>query len=233
MADLRVFAENLWVADGAVARDMGLIFTTRMTIARLPDGSIWIESPVPVAFETLKRIDDLGPVRWLLAATPRHVWRLDAWHTLFPEAQLWTSPHTAFTLQQGTLPLAGTLGDRPLQAWGDTFDQLVFRGNPLLEEVVYLHRPSKTVILGDMIQFNIPQEGRPLQNAIFKLAGIAPGHAGMGLDMRLTFLDRTAARRSLERLLSWDFDKLIIAHGPCIESDARRLVERAFRWLVH
>src|SRR5512146_2578082 len=114
---LHEFGKDLWVVDGPLVRDTGVWFTTRMTVAKLPDGSIWIESPVPVPFETLKRINDLGPVKWLLAATPRHVWRLSAWHTLFPEAQLWTSPHTLFTLQHGTLPLAGTLGIEPPQAW--------------------------------------------------------------------------------------------------------------------
>lgn len=126
-----------------------------------------------------------------------------------------------------------TLGDQPPLEWGDVFDQLVFRGNPLLNEVVHLHKPSKTVSLGDMIQFNVLQDGRPLQNFIFSLAGISPGHAGMGLDMRLTSVDRAGARRSLQRLLSWEFDKLIIAHGPGIEQDAEIFVERAFRWLAH
>jgi len=49
--------------------------------------------------------------------------------------------------------------------------------------------------------------------------------------MKMTFLNRSLARQSLERLLSWDFDKLIIAHGPCIESDAKQYIEKAFRWL--
>jgi hypothetical protein len=55
---------------------------------------------------------------------------------------------------------------------------------------------------------------------------------GVALDIRLSFTDRNLARRSLEKLLSWDFDKLIIAHGVCIEKDAKPFVERAFRWLV-
>jgi hypothetical protein len=28
-------------------------------------------------------------------STPRHFWRLDAWHTLFPDAQLVGSDHAA------------------------------------------------------------------------------------------------------------------------------------------
>ena len=35
-----------------------------------------------------------------------------------------------------------------------------------------------------------------------------------------------------QRLLSWDFDRLIIAHGPCIERDAKAFVTQAFRWLT-
>jgi hypothetical protein len=30
-----------------------------------------------------------------------------------------------------------------------------------------------------------------------------------------------------KRLLSWDFDTLIIAHGPCVETDAKEFVEKA------
>lgn len=43
---------------------------------------------------------------------------------------------------------------------------------------------------------------------------------------------RDLARPSLEKLLSWDFDKLIIAHGACIETNAKAFVERAFQWLL-
>ncbi|MFW9909595.1 MAG: hypothetical protein ACFFEF_13570 [Candidatus Thorarchaeota archaeon] len=47
----------------------------------------------------------------------------------------------------------------------------------------------------------------------------------------MSFTKRDLARKSLERLLSWDFDKLIIAHGDCIETDAKFFVEEKFRWL--
>jgi len=53
----------------------------------------------------------------------------------------------------------------------------------------------------------------------------------MGLDMPLTFLDRAAAGRPLQCLLSWDFDQLVIAHGDCVRRDAKTFVEGAFLWL--
>ena len=232
MTDLPAFAENVWIVDGPNVRDMGVMFTTRMAVVKLSDGSLWVNSPVSVPFDTLKRITELGPVKYLLAATPRHVWRLAAWHTLFPEAQLWAPRPTPFTLKKGRLPFTGILGDEPPQAWANDFDQLAFKGNPLIEEVLFFHKQSRTVILDDLIQIHPMVKGKPLRNALFKLEGVASPHGGVPLDIRLSFTNRDLARRSLEKLLSWDFDKLVIAHGVCVEKDAKPFVERAFRWLV-
>ena len=186
---------------------------------------------MPVSFETLTRITKWGPIRYLVAATPRHVWRLATWHTLFPDAQLWVPRPTPFTLQKGSLPLTGILKDMPPSDWSVDFDQLAFRGNPLIEEVFFFHKASRTVILGDFIQMHPSIKGQPLHNTLFRLEGVASPPGGVGLDFRLSFTNRKLARQSLDKLLSWDFDKLIIAHGACIEKDARLVVERAFHWL--
>jgi hypothetical protein len=229
-AAMRTFAPNVWIADGPNVRDFGVLFTTRMVVVKLADGSLWVDSPVPVAFDTLKHIAELGPVHYLITATPRHVWRPDTWHTLFPDAQLWVPRPTPFTLKKGHLPLSGILGDEPYHDWADELDQLAFKGNPLIEEVLFLHKDSRTVILDDLIQNHQLARRHPLRNALIALEGVAYPHGGVPLDIRLSFTDRNRARRSLEQLLAWDFDKLIIAHGPCVEHDAKPFVARAFRW---
>lgn len=40
---------------------------------------------------------------------------------------------------------------------------------------------------------------------------------GVPRDARWSFIDRGKARASLATLLSWDFDKVIVAHGACVE----------------
>jgi hypothetical protein len=232
MSDLSAFAESVWIVEGPSVRDMGVMFTTRMTVVKLCNGSLWVDSPVSVPSETLKRITEFGPVRYLVAATPRHVWRLSAWHTLFPGAQLWAPRPTPFTLKKGPLPFTGILGDLAPEGWADDLSQLAFKGNPLIEEVLFFHKPSRTVILDDLIQIHPRVEGKHFRNALFKLEGVLSPYGGVALDIRLSFIRRNLARRSLEKLLSWDFDKLIIAHGPCIEKDAKAFVERVFRWLA-
>jgi hypothetical protein len=136
-----------------------------------------------------------------------------------------------FTLKKGYLPFTGILGDAPNHDWADDFDQLAFKGNPLIEEVIFLHKESRTVILDDLIQINPMVRGKPLRNALFKIEGVAYPHGGVALDIRLSFTNRNLARQSLQKLLSWDFDKLIIGHGACIEKDAKPFVEQTFHRL--
>ncbi len=196
--ELQAFGKNLWIVDGPNVRDMFLTFTTRMTIVKLADGSLWINSPVSVSFDMLKQITALGSVKYLLSATPRHVWRLEAWHTLFPEAQLWAPQKSPFTLKKGHLSFTGILGEEPYEDWANDFDQLVFKGNPLIKEVFFYHKASKTVILDDLIQIHPIIKGRLFLNAFIKFEGVASPDGGVGLDLRLTFTNRNSARDSLK-----------------------------------
>ncbi|MFZ0884475.1 MAG: DUF4336 domain-containing protein [Candidatus Acidiferrales bacterium] len=226
------FADHLWVVEGPNVRDFGAIFTTRMVIAKLSNGSLWVNSPVSVTSDTLKRVTALGPVRYLVAATPRHIWRLTAWHSQFPGAQLWAAKPSPLTLKKGNLKFTGILSDATQQVWAEDLDQIPFKGNPLIEEVIFLHRKSRTVILDDLIQNHLALKGHPLRNVLFRLGGVAYPNGGVPLDIRLSFIHRDLARQSFEKLLAWDFDKLIIAHGACIETNAKAFVERAFQWLL-
>ena len=44
--------------------------------------------------------------------------------------------------------------------------------------------------------------------------------------------DRAAARASLERILAWDFDRVVVAHGAVLEHGGRDALRRGYRWLL-
>ncbi len=45
--------------------------------------------------------------------------------------------------------------------------------------------------------------------------------------------DRAAAGRSVERMLEWDFDRVVLAHGDFIEGDdARERARDALWWML-
>ncbi|MBC5801026.1 MAG: DUF4336 domain-containing protein [Candidatus Eremiobacteraeota bacterium] len=188
---------------------------TRMIIVRLGDGSLWINSPVAVSSETLEIIQKMGPVRYLVAPTSLHAWRLRSWHAIFPEAQLCGPPKASH--------------DAGHRAWADDLDQVVFRGNVFVEEIEFLHKKSRTLIMADFIQNYVAEDGNVIGNASKRLGGVLNG--GVPLDIRMSFTHKKLARESLETMLTWDFDKLVVAHGNCVERDAKEFVERIFHWL--
>jgi hypothetical protein len=63
-----------------------------------------------------------------------------------------------------------------------------------------------------------------------RLAGLK-GRVGWSRFFRLVYTDRRAARRSIDRLLAHDFDRVILAHGRVLQSGGREAVREAYRWL--
>ncbi|MFB9806897.1 hypothetical protein ACFFQF_17405 [Haladaptatus pallidirubidus] len=43
---------------------------------------------------------------------------------------------------------------------------------------------------------------------------------------------KAAGRRSIDRILDWEFERVIVGHGQVVEHDAKRRVREAFDWLL-
>jgi glyoxylase-like metal-dependent hydrolase (beta-lactamase superfamily II) len=48
----------------------------------------------------------------------------------------------------------------------------------------------------------------------------------------LLIRDRRAARQSLERILAWDFDRVVVAHGDVLEAGGRGALRHGYSWLL-
>jgi hypothetical protein len=211
---LQPFAADVWLVDGPPVVNYFVPLPTRAIIVKLRDGSLWINSPVAVDPQTLAQIVALGPVRYLVAPTPLHVWRLELWRASFPEAELWGPQR---------------LGDGRATPWMSEIEHVAFRGNAILDEFEFFHKASRTLMMTDFIQ-SYPAKDRDVWGNLVKaFGGVLNG--GMPRDIRWTITNRKRARASVEHILAWDFDGLILAHGSCISHDARAFVENAFAWL--
>jgi len=105
-----------------------------------------------------------------------------------------------------------------------------FRGRPYENEVAFFHRASRTLILCDLA-FNFgPGTAWPtrwLMRVIRSYGRFGPST----LDPWL-IRDRAAARASLERILAWDFDRVVVAHGDVLEGGGREALREGYRWLL-
>jgi hypothetical protein len=48
-------------------------------------------------------------------------------------------------------------------------------------------------------------------------------------EYQLGWKDKKAAGKSLQKMLEWDFERIIIAHGENIESDAKTKAHEAWK----
>ncbi|HEY2106342.1 MAG TPA: hypothetical protein VGH29_11190 [Candidatus Binataceae bacterium] len=106
---------------------------------------------------------------------------------------------------------------------------MLFVGAPRLNEVVFFHPVSRTAIFSDLI-FNVPSEDRSKARMFNWLTGAA-GHFGPHRLIRRMISDRDSARASVEKILQWDFDRVIVSHGQVLNSGGRDRVRAAFGYL--
>jgi hypothetical protein len=109
-------------------------------------------------------------------------------------------------------------------------DQVFFRGRPYENEVAFFHRASRTLLLCDLA-FNFgPRSAAPVRLIMRLLRSY--GRFGPSTLDPLLIRDRRAARQSLERILAWDFDRVVVAHGDVLERGGREAIRRGYSWLL-
>lgn len=141
---------RLWVVDGENVSFYGIPYPTRSLIACLQNGDLWIWSPVKLTANLRAEVDRLGPVRHLVSPNKLHHLYLQDWKAAYPESQLWGPQSTIKKCSELTFREA--LKDSPPPEWGPDIDQAWFRGSFAMDEIVFLHRPSATTIVADLIQ---------------------------------------------------------------------------------
>ena len=115
----------------------------------------------------------------------------------WPAAKLYASPGLA--RRRRDLTFAGELGDRPDPAWAADIDQVIFHGSFVMEEVVFFHRASRSVIVTDLVQKFDPATLHGWRGAIMRLDGLVGPDGSTPREWRLSFWKRRAARAALRR----------------------------------
>jgi hypothetical protein len=224
---LHALAEHLWIVDRP-QRFYGLEVGCRMTVMRLEDGSLLLHSPVALDAELRRALDALGAVRYAVAPNRFHHLYAGDVVRAYPDARLWVGP--GVERKRPDLTIAGVLTDEAPEEWKGQVDQLCFRGRPFENEVVFLHRASRTLLLCDLA-FNFGPTAAAVTRILLTLIGGYGGFRTTRLDP-LLIRDRPAARHSLEQMLAWDFDRIIVAHGDVLEGGGRDRLRAAYQWLL-
>lgn len=207
-------------------RFWGVETGARMTIVRLADGGLLVHSPVPLTPERRARVAALGEVVAIVAPSKFHHLSAGEWAAAWPGAVLAGCP--AVVRRRADLRWTHTLGDEPHPLWAGQVEQVHFAAKTLEDEVVFFVPAARTILCADLI-FHLSVHPDPLTRLVaFGLANRGPMATWMEPFL---IRDRPAARRQVDRMLAWDTEAILLAHGACVEADGRGVIERAYAWL--
>lgn len=236
LASLKQVAQDIWIVDGASIgfgiAGLRFPFPTRMTVVRLPDGGLWLHSPIAWDAALDAALDALGPVRHLIAPNTLHYWYLPEWAERHPGATVHLVPGLPEKARR-PLPDGRTLEDSPPPEWGGALEQILLCGD-VLNEADFFHRASGTLILTELIENFEPRRLRPWPlGMLIRWAGAADPDGSAPIDMRLTFRrHRAAVRAAVERMVGWAPERVLVAHGRCYLENGTAELMRAFRWAL-
>ena len=226
---LRMYVDNTIYVTEYPIHYAGCEFTARMTIVRLADGSLWLHSPCEIDGGLKGEIDSIGPVSFIIGPGNYHWFHLAKALELFPDAKLFICP--GVETKDPLLNFDWFLGDHSPEGWAGEIDQVLVRGNRFIWEVAFFHKPTKTLILTDLVE-NIG-DSTPGVNFVLKLWWKIVfrmwNEARPAPEYQLGWNHKKAAQVSLEKILEWDFEKVIISHGDVINTNAKDIVREAWR----
>lgn len=223
------FAPSIWLASGDDVSVAGFRYPTRMAVMLLQDGALVIWSPIELSVALRAAVNELGPVRFVVAPNTLHDLYVGAWASAYPDARVLAAPGLA--ARRRDLRIDVDLSDAPEAAWAGEIDHVLMR-SAITTEAVLFHRASGTVLFTDLLQQFPPgwfKGWRAVVARLDRMTGLEPQ---VPQKFRLAFWGRkTAARAALQRVLSWPAERVVMAHGEPVTRDARQFLARAFRWL--
>ncbi|MDG1482852.1 MAG: DUF4336 domain-containing protein [Myxococcota bacterium] len=221
---LTQLAEALWVAHHPHTF-IGLNFGARMTIIKLPDGSLLLHSPIPITDGLAADIDRLGAVRHLIAPNLFHHLFIGDAAARWPEATVYGPEGLA--KKRPDLTIDRTLSPEVLP---EGIVGVSLAGMAPLAETVLFHPPSATLVSCDLVlNFTAPR-GR-WTKLYLSLNGINGTPGVSKLVATTAFKDHAAIRKGLDDILALPFDRLIVSHGDVLESGGHPVFQESFAWL--
>ena len=103
------------------------------------------------------------------------------------------------------------------------------RRSPEFGEIVTLHRPTRTLIVADLI-INFGGEQSLWAKFLLRIAAVGGKHdPGMTVPFKKAIRDEAAFVASLKTILSWDFDRIVVGHGTPIPAGGKNILRATIR----
>ena len=233
---LKPVAENVWIVDSGPMKVAGLLpLPVRMTVIRLSDGSLLLHSPTRFNFELKRQLEEIGPVRHIVAPNSAHWTFVKSWQQHVPDATTWAAPGLRKRAQvsKSGVRLDHDLGPATADRWPAELEQIHVPGIVGFCEVCLFHRESRTLILTDLVQNLEPEKLSLAFRPFAALAGVTAPDGRAPIYLRTIVRAKGDAAKAAGRLLvALKPVRVIFTHGRWFETGAAARLQRSLRWLV-
>jgi len=207
----------------------GMDIFGRMTIIRLNSGELWVHDPCQIDAKLKSDIDQLGPVSFIIAPGNFHHLFVSDFQQQYPKAETFLCP--GLEKKRPDLKFDWILGNRPDPRWQSDIDQVLIQGTKFISELAFLHRDSKTLILVDLLE-NIgddyPHDTNLWLKFWWKVVFKMWNNPKAAPEYQMGWGDKKIVKEGLEKILSWDFERIILAHGNLVETEAKAVLTKAW-----
>jgi hypothetical protein len=234
--EYKPFAPRIGIVDGSfeylrmAGVRLPLPFTTRMTVVQLKSGELLLHSPIAFDAALAKHLQSMGTIRHLVSPNQFHYAHVGEWSRAFPDALTWASPGVRQRARARGIDVQFKmdLGPDAPEQWRDEIDQIAIPGG-IFGELVFFHKASRTLILADtIINLELDKINQPWRFAA-RLTGMYYPRGQIFFGMRLPLLlQKKKSTAAVERVLSWEPDRVILSHGRCFESNGGETLRRVF-----
>lgn len=233
--ELKEIDDNIWIVDGdEIKMDVFVFripFTTRMTIIKFGTNKLWIHSPIAFSEELNDKIKMLGEVAHIIAPNKFHYSYILEWHKQYPNAKIWFAKGVDKKIQPCDTINFEFLEERVQTEWLEEILFIPFRGSVMMEEVVFFHKKSSTVIFTDLIENIEPKDPSIIFSLLLEVGDNKYPKARTPRDLRASFLDKKVALSCYQKIKNWNPSKIIFSHGKIILEDGHNALRRSFFWL--
>jgi len=201
----------------------------RMTIVQTADERLAIHSAMRLKVADLEAIEDLGEVAWILIPNRFHDSDAPWFAQRYPQARVLVPRGLSRKLGR-RVRVDGTLEDDWPAELDAELKRLAVSGLSI-HEVVFHHAASHTLILTDLA-FNFRSSELEGRAKLFMRLNDAVNRFGPTRLLRFMFIrDRKALTASIAKILSWDFERVVVSHGQILDNTGREKMHSAFKFL--
>jgi len=212
---------------------MGIDLFARTTIIKLDNGELIIHDPCKITEDTKREIDSLGVVKYIIAPGTFHHLFVTDFQAKYPAAETYLCP--GLERKRPDIKFDWILGNKPDPRWNGTLEQVVIQGTRIIWEVAFLHKPSKTLILVDLLE-NIGDDYQHRVGLLLRFWWYIFrmwNNPKAAPEYQVAWGNKAIVQKGLNTILGWQTERVILAHGENIEGNVNAVLRTAWKKVLN